>query len=596
MKRTVQLATIDDVNKINDQLVDMTGATSDEAGKTGFVPAPEVGDQEKFLSGDGTWKVPKNTTYSAATQSKSGLMSAADKKAHDQMVADIGTEDISGIGDGTIKGAIAYLKENGGSGGGGGIPLAQPTGVSLTNADEAVTIKWTDPADVTLDGATLAKWSGTLVVRKAGSAPTSKTDGVVVVDSKTRDAYKTTGFKDTGLTNGTKYYYGIFPYTTGNVYTYDYTNSITPTAIYPSAATGVTAEAGNAQVKITFTKPSDASYARIVYKKGSTPTIPTDGTSTNNVTSPYTITGLTNDSLYYARVFTYNAKGRYTASNAVSFTPKALTIVTWANGSLEDIAKMLEAHYAGTIDVADYWAVGDTRSVDLSEMGASGITNSRNVAETHSAQTVELVILDFNHDILTTPINGHTKAAITVQQKNCLKLESNPNYQSENSKYDAGMGSMNNYSGTHSNAGGWKSSARRTWCNGQYKNALPSVLRNIIKQVLIYTDNTGGGSDTASYVTTTDDYVFLPAEFEIFGSRSYANSAEQNYQEQYEYFKTTSNRCKDPKWNSSSASGRWWERSPLSGNSSYFCYVDFSGTAYYSNAGLTFGLAPAFCL
>ena len=592
----IQLATIDDVNKINEKLVDMTGATNKTAGKSGFVPAPAAGNQGKFLAGDGTWKTPTNTTYSAATQSKSGLMSAADKKAHDEMVTAIGTEDISGIGDGTIKGAIAYLNENGGSGGGGGIPLAQPTSVSLTNADEAVTIKWTDPADVTLDGATLAKWSGTLVVRKAGSAPTSKTDGVVVVDSKTRDAYKTTGFKDTGLTNGTKYYYGIFPYTTGNVYTYDYTNSITPAAIYPSAATGVTAEAGNAQVKVIFTKPSDASYARIVYKKGSAPTSPTDGTSTNNVTSPFTITGLTNDSLYYAKVFTYNAKGRYTASSVVSFTPKALTIVTWANGSLEDIAKMLEAHYAGTIDVADYWAVGDTRSVDLSAMGASGIANSRNVAETHSAQTVELVILDFEHDTLTTPINGHTKAAITVQQKNCLKLESNPNYQSENSKYDAGMGSMINYSETRTNSGGWKSSARRTWCNGQYKNALPSVLQNIIKQVSIYTDNTGGGSDTASYVTTTDDYVFLPAEFEIFGARTYANSAEKNHQEQYEYFKTTSNRCKNPKWNSSSVSGFWWERSPYSSNSTYFCRVDGSGTAYNGSAGNAYGLAPAFCL
>lgn len=579
----IQLATIDDMNKTNEKLVNMTGATNEKAGKSGFVPAPAAGNQGKFLAGDGTWKTPTNTTYTAATQSKSGLMSAADKKAHDEMVTAIGTEDISGIGDGTIKGAIAYLNENGGSGGGGGIPLAQPTSVSLTNADEAVTIKWTDPADVTLDGATLAKWSGTLVVRKAGSAPTSKTDGVVVVDSKTRDAYKTTGFKDTGLANGTKYYYGIFPYTTGNVYTYDYTNSITPAAIYPSAATGVTAEAGNAQVKVTFTKPSDASYARIVYKKGSAPTSPTDGTSTNNVTSPFTITGLTNDSLYYAKVFTYNAKGRYTASSAVSFTPKALTIVTWADGSLEDIAKMLEAHYAGTINISDYWAVGDTKTISLSAMAATG------VGESHRATDYEVVIIGINHDDLKTPINGKTKAAVTLQIKNCL---TSGQYTYMTDEYNASgtakeLGYMNS---SNTNSGGWEGCARRTWCNNIFKNALPSALSNIVKTVLkknykVYNSTT---------ITTTDDDVFLLSETEIFGTNTY--SAGNTEGTQYDYFKTASNRCKDPKWSSSSASGYWWERSPSSGNSTGFCYVYGSGVADYSSAGRTYGLAPAFCL
>lgn len=33
----------------------MTGATAETAGKQGFVPAPEAGDQDKVLKGDGTW-------------------------------------------------------------------------------------------------------------------------------------------------------------------------------------------------------------------------------------------------------------------------------------------------------------------------------------------------------------------------------------------------------------------------------------------------------------------------------------------------------------------------------------------------------------
>lgn len=57
----------------------MTGATSSAAGQAGLVPAPAAGKQTSFLRGDGTWVVPTNTTYSAATTSAAGLMSAADK-------------------------------------------------------------------------------------------------------------------------------------------------------------------------------------------------------------------------------------------------------------------------------------------------------------------------------------------------------------------------------------------------------------------------------------------------------------------------------------------------------------------------------------
>ena len=63
----------------------MTAATASAAGKEGLVPAPAAGAQGKFLRGDGTWATPEKTTYSAATQSAAGLMSAADKKKLDSL-------------------------------------------------------------------------------------------------------------------------------------------------------------------------------------------------------------------------------------------------------------------------------------------------------------------------------------------------------------------------------------------------------------------------------------------------------------------------------------------------------------------------------
>lgn len=45
------------VNRSVDEIVAevMTGATDEAAGKAGLVPAPKVGDQNKFLRGDGNW-------------------------------------------------------------------------------------------------------------------------------------------------------------------------------------------------------------------------------------------------------------------------------------------------------------------------------------------------------------------------------------------------------------------------------------------------------------------------------------------------------------------------------------------------------------
>ena len=64
----------------------MTGATTNAAGKAGLVPAPAAGTQaSKYLRADGTWQTPPdtNTTYGNASQSTNGLMSAADKKKLD---------------------------------------------------------------------------------------------------------------------------------------------------------------------------------------------------------------------------------------------------------------------------------------------------------------------------------------------------------------------------------------------------------------------------------------------------------------------------------------------------------------------------------
>lgn len=123
--------------------------------------------------------------------------------------------------------------------------------------------------------------------------------------------------------------------------------------------------------------------------------------------------------------------------------------------------------------------------------------------------------------------------------------------------------------------------------------ALPSDLRAVMQPMTIYTDNTGGGTNTASNVTASVDYLPLLAEYEIFGTRSYANSSEQNHQAQYAYYSAGNSKVKYCHSATSSAAW-WWGRSPGCNFSYYFCIVSPNGSANFTGARDSIGVAPAF--
>ena len=75
----------------------MTGATTSAAGASGLVPAPEKGTTSRYLRADGTWSTPPNTTYSTATTSSSGLMSAADKTKLNGIAAGAQVNTLTGV-------------------------------------------------------------------------------------------------------------------------------------------------------------------------------------------------------------------------------------------------------------------------------------------------------------------------------------------------------------------------------------------------------------------------------------------------------------------------------------------------------------------
>ena len=157
---------------------------------------------------------------------------------------------------------------------------------------------------------------------------------------------------------------------------------------------------------------------------------------------------------------------------------------------------------------------------------------------------------------------------------------------------------------SNTNSGGWANCHMRKTVLGSDATptsprantllaALPSDLRAVMKPITKYSDNTGGGNNTASYVTSTTDYLPLLSEFEYHGARTYANSAEQNYQQQYAYYQAGNSKI-HYKHNATGTAARVACRSVDAAYSTIFCRLSGSGYANTTNAAISWGVAPGF--
>lgn len=654
----------------------------------------------------------------------------------------------------------------GGGSGGGGLALGAVSNIATVVSHGKAYFKWTDPSDLVVAESTLAAFAGTILVRKAGSAPVSRRDGTVVLDSKTRNAYQSEYFCDSGLTDGVTYYYKFFTYTTQNVYTDLDENlvTVTPVAIAPANVSGMSvAAAGNGKVVLKWTDPENTTQdgitttvwggSKVVYKKGSKPTSESDGTLVLNSTTKnaykstgLTISGLENGATYYFAVFPYGTDAyggavNTNASNVISGVPNRLTIAnipsqsgsltytgsaqtpSWSNYdsskmTLSVTAQINAGTYAATFTpLDDYcwsdgsitaksvnWTIGkaagslslsktsitlnsstksttftvsragdgaisavssDTSVATVSVSGTTVTVNSVN-DKTGTATITVSVAAGTNHtapsnktcavsceflpaigtalnniswaDIKRISDAGLASSYFAVGDRKAVALSGTAGSLSLSGTYycyiigidhnsakegtnrihfqfgytaasggvhiafiDGGYGSnytsgsyfnMNN---ANSNSGGWANSRMRTTIIPTFKACLPSDLQAVLKTVTKYSDNTGGGSNTASYVTATTDDIFLLAEFEVFGARSYANSAEQNYQAQYAYYSAGNSKVRY-RHSATGSTAIWWLRSVYADFSYTFCYVSTSGSANHYNAFYSGGFAPAFCV
>ena len=191
-----------------------------------------------------------------------------------------------------------------------------------------------------------------------------------------------------------------------------------------------------------------------------------------------------------------------------------------------------------------FFKVGDSKTVNI------GGTN------------YEVQIIGFNHD---DKVSGG-KAAYSFQLVDCLNQTQQMNT-------------------SNTNTGGWNGSAMRGRMS-TYKSQLPAALRNVIKTVK-KKSGTGGGSSSGTQQTNDD--LFLLSEIEIFGTTTYSVAGEGT---QYEWYKAGNSRIKKV---NGSANG-WWERSPRSGFTDFFCIVYSSGNADGYAASNSSGVSFGFCV
>lgn len=192
---------------------------------------------------------------------------------------------------------------NGGGGGGGGNAPAAPAGLTVTPGNAQVILNWNASAGAT-----------SYYVKRSTTA-----------SAETQIATSTSAsYTDTGLTNGTKYFYVVSAYNSYGQSPNSAEVSATPSAPAgpPATPAGLQATAGNAQVSLSWNASSGATSYHV---KRST----TNGSGytqiSTSATTGYIDAGLTNGTTYYYVVTALNAAGESANSSQASATPVTTT-------------------------------------------------------------------------------------------------------------------------------------------------------------------------------------------------------------------------------------------------------------------------------
>ena len=325
---------------------------------------------------------------------------------------------------------------------------------------------------------------------------------------------------------------------------------------------------------ITVTRAGDGAITAQSNATG----VATVSVSGNTVTVTGVAYGTATITVKVAAGTNHNAPADKTCTVKVNVFSTTLNSNTWA--------AIKAASDAG--NAASVWSVGDTKNIKIN--GTVGVFTFSNLS-------IDAFIVGFNHNSAKEGANRIHFALGKIGGHLVALCDSSYS----NEQTTTGYFNMNT---SRTNSGGWNSSNMRRDILGNKGSpssppansllaALPSDLRAVMKSVTKYTDNNGNGSNSSGNVTATTDWLWLFAEFEVQGSRSYANQYEQNSQQQYDYWKSGNPKVAY-KHSSTGTAVWWWRRSPSYDSGENFCDTHTDGSYNITIASWSAGVVAGF--
>ena len=223
--------------------------------------------------------------------------------------------------------------------------LTNITNIETTPSNGTVRIRWKDPDDTVVDDEVVTRWMATKIVYKEGSYPNDPEDGLLAIDNRERNRYQSEGYNIHGLTNGTTYFFTLFPLDTDGYVDKYSLGYVSDTPVYSELSTvsNLVVEPSTKSVRVFWKDPNDVVDGNrtitqwgktvLVYKEDSYPESISDGviavenrTRDKYTTLGFNVTGLTNGTTYYFSVFVFDNVGRLAESSISRFTAKPETI------------------------------------------------------------------------------------------------------------------------------------------------------------------------------------------------------------------------------------------------------------------------------
>lgn len=217
------------------------------------------------------------------------------------------------------------------------------------------------------------------------------------------------------------------------------------------------------------------------------------------------------------------------------------------------------------------WRVGDTKEITL-----SGSVGGVNLSGTYLCY-----ILGFNHN---AALEGDNRIHFQLARSTAGKELCFYRYQ---------------LSSAFGTAGGWeKCSLRNTLlgtdpanCAGTILGTFPAELLAVLRPAQKYSDN---GSGDLGSVSATTDYLWIPAEKEVFGTVTEGTAGQGQQQAQYAYYAAGGSKIRYAQNDTRNTEREWWLRSRA--DAFTFCYVDDTGNVMNEVPSEEYGVAPIFCV